>query len=332
MPGGLASGEQFCFTTKANVTPPKDYKEWSKLVTSTIKHFNDRFGESVVSNWYFEVWNEPNFSRFWRPSANAAHFANLMRPAIESVRKANAEAKIISGGTAGIDWRFVDSLGVKGALKGLDGIGFHPYRKGSPESFSEDLACQRWLLKRYFKVMPEEWASEYGASSSWYGNGLQDSTLLMQARIDVRAMLANWIAGFDATMKYNFYAEGDSVDDERNYGIVWVNLKPRPSYFALKALRNFTKNRDWKGPLKCYNSNAYALQFDGEADRVVILWTSAGKLDSDQAGYKTSFILPEKPIAVFDFLGKELPIPEKENGKWTVEAGGEVVYAVFAKK
>ena len=255
-----------------------------------------------------------------------------MRPAIDSVRKANADAKIISGGTAGIDWRFIDSLGVKCALKGLDGIGFHPYRKGSPESFSEDLACQRWLLKRYFDKKPEEWVTEYGASSSWYGNGLQDSTLLIQARIDVRAMLANWIAGFDATMKYNFYAEGDSVDDERNYGIVWSNLQPRPSYFAHKALRKFTENREWKGQLSCSNPNAYALQFDGEANRVLILWTSAGKLDKDIPGYKTSFILPEKPVSIFNFLGKEISVPEKKNGKYIVEAGGEVVYVVLKIK
>ena len=303
---------------------PMQIDAYCKYCAEAARHFNGRKVD-------FEIWNEPNYSRFWRPSANAAHFANLMRPAIDSVRKNNAEAKIISGGTAGIDWRFVDSLGVKGALKGLDGIGFHPYRTGSPESFSEDLVCQRWLLKKYFNTEPEEWATEYGASSSWYGNGLQDSTLLMQARIDVRAMLANWIAGFDATMKYNFYAEGDSVDDEQNYGIVWSNLQPRPSYFAHKALRNFTENRHWKGQIKCSNPNAYALQFDGDADRILILWTSAGKLDIDQAGYKTSFILPEKPISVFNFLGKEIPIPEKKYGKWSIEAGGEVVYVVVKK-
>ena len=43
----------------------------------------------------------------------------------------------------------------------------------------------------------------------------------------------------------------------------------------------------------------------------------------------SSFILPEKPSSIFNFLGKEIPVSEKQNGKWTVEARGEVVYVVI---
>ncbi|MGL6267462.1 MAG: hypothetical protein ACRC2O_06030, partial [Chitinophagaceae bacterium] len=170
---------------------------------------------------------------------------------------------------------------------------------------------------------------EYGASSSWYGNGIVDSTFLWQARIDVRALLANWIAGFNASMKYSFYAEGDTTDNERNYGIVSVQNIPRPSYFAFKTLRKFTENRVWKGQIKCFNPNAYALQFDGKNDKMLILWTSAANINNDQAGYFTQFELSQKPVSVFNYLGKELAVPKQQNGKWTIETGGEIVYVLL---
>lgn len=103
MPGGLASGEQFCFTTKANVTPPKDYKEWSKLVTSTIKHYNDRFGESVVSNWYFEVWNEPNLDAFWK-GGDKQEFFKLYQTTYEAIKSVNPNLKIGGPSCARAEW------------------------------------------------------------------------------------------------------------------------------------------------------------------------------------------------------------------------------------
>lgn len=314
------------FYTKDNIAPVSktELDAYTRYCAAAARFFKGRKVD-------FEIWNEPNYYPFWKPKPNAANYANMLIQAADSVRKNNAEAKIISGGTAGICVRFIDSLGVAGALKGVDGIGFHPYRKGSPESFSDDLASQRYVLKRYFDKNPGEWATEYGVTSSWYGNGLADSTQQWQARIDVRFVLASWLAGFEASMKYSFYATGDAVSDE-NYGIVSPDGQPRPPYFALKTLRNFTENRNWMGQLKCTNPNAYALQFDGEKDRVLILWTSAGKQDKDIPGYKTRFVLAQKPTALYTLMGKEIPVPEEQNGKYTVEAGGEVVYVVFAKK
>lgn len=300
------------------VTQPQ-IDAFTRFCGAAAKYFKGR-------NVSFEIWNEPNYKIFWKPMPNALNFANLLRPAIDSIRNNNLEVKIISGGTAGIDWRYIDSLGVKGALKGLDGIGFHPYRHGSPESFSDDLACQRWILKKYFNVLPEEWSTESGSSSSWYGNGLSDSTLLIQASCDVRVLLSSWMAGFEASLKYELYARGDSIDDEANYGIVSPDFKPRPSYFALKTLRNYTENRIWQGRLKYTNPNAYALQFDGKDDKILILWTSAGKLDKDIPGYKTRFELQQKPLAVYNYLGEKILVPKKENGKWTIEVAGEPTY------
>lgn len=51
---------------RANISPPKDYKEWQNLVYHTVKHFVERYGAEEIRKWYFEVWNEPDLGwLFW---------------------------------------------------------------------------------------------------------------------------------------------------------------------------------------------------------------------------------------------------------------------------
>ncbi len=52
------------FWYKPYVSPPKDYAKWDDLITQFTKHLVDRYGIDEVSQWYFEVWNEPNLD-FW---------------------------------------------------------------------------------------------------------------------------------------------------------------------------------------------------------------------------------------------------------------------------
>jgi len=65
MPVRLASGTKTVFDWKLNISPPKDYSEWSALVGAFARHCADRYGLEEIAQWYFEVWNEPNIADFW---------------------------------------------------------------------------------------------------------------------------------------------------------------------------------------------------------------------------------------------------------------------------
>ncbi len=211
---------------------------------------------------------------------------------------------------------------------------------GSPESLSEDLLCLRWLLKKRRSTGFSEWATEYGAASSNYGNGHAEAAQRWQARLDVRAVLANWLAGFPISMKYEFFtdAKNDPIDNESNYGIIDRAAGPaktllrRPSYQAIRTLKQYTDNRTYAGRLTTKNTLAYGLQFEGKSDRLLILWTSAGKLDTDSLAHQTRFLLPQKPLALYSYLGQALPIPAHSGRHWPVEAGGAIVYALLSNK
>jgi xylan 1,4-beta-xylosidase len=47
-----------------NDSPPKDYAKWDALMKAFAEHLIARYGLDEVSQWYFEVWNEPNLG-FW---------------------------------------------------------------------------------------------------------------------------------------------------------------------------------------------------------------------------------------------------------------------------
>lgn len=65
MPSKLASGQKTVFWYKGNITPPKDMQKWSGLIRALVQHWRERYGEQEISNWYFEVWNEPDLRLFF---------------------------------------------------------------------------------------------------------------------------------------------------------------------------------------------------------------------------------------------------------------------------
>ena len=65
MPRALSSGDKTVFEYQANVTPPRDFKDWATLIDKLVRNWVDRYGLEEVRKWYFEVWNEPNLENFW---------------------------------------------------------------------------------------------------------------------------------------------------------------------------------------------------------------------------------------------------------------------------
>lgn len=66
MPSALASGKKTVFHYKGNVTLPKNMEEWQEFIREFARFLIDRYGAVEVRSWYFEVWNEPDLSCFFK--------------------------------------------------------------------------------------------------------------------------------------------------------------------------------------------------------------------------------------------------------------------------
>jgi xylan 1,4-beta-xylosidase len=96
MPDKLKSGDKTVFWWKGNVTPPRDYFKWSKLVKELVVHCINRYGKSEVLKWYFEVWNEPNHDDFWDGSKQ--DYFMLYKHTAEAIKAVDEKLKV--GGPA----------------------------------------------------------------------------------------------------------------------------------------------------------------------------------------------------------------------------------------
>ena len=102
MPSVLASGDKTVFHYRANVTPPKDYTQWTVLIRKLVAHWVERYGVAEVRQWYFEVWNEPNLDAFG--SGRQDEYFKLYRHTVEAIKSVDSELRVGGPATAANAW------------------------------------------------------------------------------------------------------------------------------------------------------------------------------------------------------------------------------------
>jgi xylan 1,4-beta-xylosidase len=102
MPSALASGTKTVFNYEANITPPRDYPQWSKLIEALVSHCVERYGMEEAREWFFEVWNEPNLSSFW--AGTQRDYFKLYRHTAEAIKNVDASLRVGGPATAKSEW------------------------------------------------------------------------------------------------------------------------------------------------------------------------------------------------------------------------------------
>jgi xylan 1,4-beta-xylosidase len=85
------------FWYKQNVAPPKDYAKWDELIGKFGQFLVERYGIDEVSQWYFEVWNEPNID-FWSGEPKQASYFELYDHTARALKAVNPRIRV--GGPA----------------------------------------------------------------------------------------------------------------------------------------------------------------------------------------------------------------------------------------
>lgn len=118
--------------------PPKDYVKWGNLAYEWVKHCVERYGKKEVESWYWEVWNEPNGSSYWKGTVQ--EYCKLYDYAADGIKRALPTAKVGGSDVTGggekfqkvfLQHCFSDTNYVTGKIgTPIDMILFHA--KGSP--------------------------------------------------------------------------------------------------------------------------------------------------------------------------------------------------------
>jgi xylan 1,4-beta-xylosidase len=140
MPSAMASGTKTIFWWRGNVTPPRDYAQWERLIKALTTHWTERYGKAEVASWYFEVWNEPNLDGFWAGTQD--EYFKLYAHAARAVKSVDASYRVGGPATAGGDW-IPEMIGYasKNSVP-LDFVSTHSY--GVNQGFLDEFGTTPW--------------------------------------------------------------------------------------------------------------------------------------------------------------------------------------------
>ena len=104
MPSKLASENvSQAFWYHPNPSPPASYAKWNALITAFAQHLIARYGINEVSQWYFEVWNEPNLD-FWVGKPAQSTYFTLYDNTARALKAVNSRLQVGGPASAQADW------------------------------------------------------------------------------------------------------------------------------------------------------------------------------------------------------------------------------------
>src|SRR3984893_8751455 len=113
MPEILASGRETVFHFRGNVTPPADHDAWATLIRELVGHWVQRYRIAEVSQWFFEVWNEPNLPVFW--TGTQGDYFKLYGHTARAIKAVDASLRVGGPATAMTAW--IGSLHAREGLR-----------------------------------------------------------------------------------------------------------------------------------------------------------------------------------------------------------------------
>jgi xylan 1,4-beta-xylosidase len=142
------------FWYKPNVAPPKDWGKWDQLIRAFAQHLIQRYGEDEVSQWYFEVWNEPNID-FWAGSPKQSTYFDLYDHTGRALKSVSSRLRVGGPATAAADWvdAFLAHVGQGNAP--VDFVSTHGYADDTVENLfhtSENIPIDQRVCRAVEKV------------------------------------------------------------------------------------------------------------------------------------------------------------------------------------
>ena len=104
---------------------------WADFNGHVAAHFADRID-------VYEVWNEQNTQRFWKPYPNPEHYGRLLKAGYEAIHASDPTARVLFGGLSSMDifmfgphglWNFLVHTAEEhpDLCEWFDGLAIHPY-------------------------------------------------------------------------------------------------------------------------------------------------------------------------------------------------------------
>lgn len=248
---------------------------YARFAAAAAKHYA---GRGVI----WEIWNEPNYDRFWYPAPDPDEYAQLAVPTARAIREADPTAMIIGPGTSGVPIPYMKRTFAGGLLGDVDAVSFHPYRHYVPETAASDYLALRKAIAQCTPagspvrpIICSEWG--YSTTSKW---GISDVT---QGDYVAREWLSNLAQGIDLTIYYDFRDDGtDPNDQEHHFGMVHSDLTVKPAYDVAKSVIGALRGYRFVHRLASASADDWRLLFANGDKLAVARWNSDPKAPASE--------------------------------------------------
>lgn len=298
-PGALASGPETIFWWKGNVTPPKDLVKWQALIVALVHHFTERYGETEVQSWYFEVWNEPNLDGFF--TGTQADYFELYAHTARAIKSVSQAYRVGGPATAGCAWvpELIDYCSRNQVP--LDFVSTHDYAvdvghldeagtagtvlSHNPHSISGNVRAVREQIRA--SALPQlelhftEWSSSYTPSDP-----LHDSYHSAAFILDKLKQVGTSADSMSYWVFTDIFEEAGPRFTPFHGGFGLVNYQDlcKPAFFAYQFL-----NRLGSLELECDDAASFVTR-DEAGNVAVLLWdftvTNPAQGENNQSYYK----------------------------------------------
>ena len=220
---------------------PDHYDDLARFAVAVAHRYPDSIG--------IEVWNEPNYPKYWGGPPQPADYAAMLKTVAEALHSQAPGMTVISGGlsphadtdTSGaIGFRdFLIELYERGAEQHADVVGIHPYPGVGPgEDYLGDVRVYlgkiQNVMDRYGDSAKPLWATEFGVSTA--GDKAFDPTLAGQAVGELLEMFPR-IRGIQLAIVHRFVENSSLPGREGGFGVLSPDLVPKPAFCNLLGVR-----------------------------------------------------------------------------------------------
>lgn len=228
---------------------PHDMGDYANFVGDMVERYRGR-----VEGW--EIWNEPNHPRFWKPAPNAAEYAQMLKAAAPAVRAADPGTKVVFAGLAHNDYPYLEQVYAAAPDIGdyFDVMATHPYTKSGQSPSIVDLRLDGRMTTTSFLAFKEVrsvmashgdvkpiWLTEMGwSTNSQILHPLGGvSEVVQAAHLALAYTLLETTPYVEVAVVYNFrnnYWGNDADNWEDQLGLLRTDFSRKPAYAVFAAL------------------------------------------------------------------------------------------------
>lgn len=110
-----------------------------------------------IRSW--QIWNEPNLTRYWSKQPFARSFVRMLKATSAAVRAADRGATVVLAGLTNKSWRALRSVYRAGGRRHFDAVALHPFTR-RPADVVRLIRLARGVMQRYGDRRKPVWITE----------------------------------------------------------------------------------------------------------------------------------------------------------------------------